>query len=274
MVKYCPRCGSPNTDDALFCIKCGYKFGEESQKIEPVAQEPQIPQMQPRIKEKKKFDFVGIITQDKRFEVIFFAIIAVIIILAVYMDLSISGLQNDLNVAQQKYSNLWNQLNSTTAQVANLKQTLMYQSLNISMLQNKLNNYSAQISMLQYELKQKNSTITSLNNIVYGNDSLSLLNNQPVILSTGQMAYYNLTVSYSGLLEIQITSVNPYAIEIVNNNLNFHVIYSSNGTIQTITYQVPAFGLPTSPYVYELIVSNTAKNTGQNTYYVSVTLLY
>ncbi|MGC9090099.1 MAG: zinc-ribbon domain-containing protein, partial [Caldisericia bacterium] len=25
MVKYCPRCGTPNDDNALFCVKCGYQ---------------------------------------------------------------------------------------------------------------------------------------------------------------------------------------------------------------------------------------------------------
>ena len=28
MVKYCPRCGAQNDDNANFCIKCGYKFLE------------------------------------------------------------------------------------------------------------------------------------------------------------------------------------------------------------------------------------------------------
>ncbi|MGC9069672.1 MAG: zinc-ribbon domain-containing protein [Thermoprotei archaeon] len=26
MVKYCPRCGTPNEDDALYCVKCGNRF--------------------------------------------------------------------------------------------------------------------------------------------------------------------------------------------------------------------------------------------------------
>jgi len=29
MVKYCPRCGYPNPDDALFCVKCGYQFPQQ-----------------------------------------------------------------------------------------------------------------------------------------------------------------------------------------------------------------------------------------------------
>jgi len=35
MVKYCPKCGAPNDDDANFCVKCGYRF--------PVQQTPQAP---------------------------------------------------------------------------------------------------------------------------------------------------------------------------------------------------------------------------------------
>jgi len=34
MVKYCPKCGTPNEDDALFCKKCGYKFMPSSNKFE------------------------------------------------------------------------------------------------------------------------------------------------------------------------------------------------------------------------------------------------
>ncbi|MGC9124266.1 MAG: zinc-ribbon domain-containing protein [Thermoplasmata archaeon] len=26
MVKYCPKCGTPNEDDALYCVKCGNRF--------------------------------------------------------------------------------------------------------------------------------------------------------------------------------------------------------------------------------------------------------
>ncbi|MGC8993002.1 MAG: zinc-ribbon domain-containing protein [Thermoplasmata archaeon] len=29
MTKICPRCNTENPDNAVYCIKCGYKFGEE-----------------------------------------------------------------------------------------------------------------------------------------------------------------------------------------------------------------------------------------------------
>ncbi|BFH74827.1 hypothetical protein SJAV_27710 [Sulfurisphaera javensis] len=34
MVKYCPRCGSPNPDDAVFCQRCGYPL-QGTQQIQP-----------------------------------------------------------------------------------------------------------------------------------------------------------------------------------------------------------------------------------------------
>jgi len=46
MIKYCPQCGTPNQNDAKFCIKCGYQFPQEEQ----VSQQPpqQIAQSSPQ----------------------------------------------------------------------------------------------------------------------------------------------------------------------------------------------------------------------------------
>jgi len=41
MVKYCPMCGSPNPDNAMFCVRCGYRF---SQVVQPIQQGPQMQQ--------------------------------------------------------------------------------------------------------------------------------------------------------------------------------------------------------------------------------------
>ncbi|MGC8620247.1 MAG: zinc ribbon domain-containing protein [Thermoplasmata archaeon] len=36
MVKYCPRCGTPNEDDALYCVKCGNPFSSpQNEKLIP-----------------------------------------------------------------------------------------------------------------------------------------------------------------------------------------------------------------------------------------------
>ena len=36
MVKYCPRCGAPNEDNALFCSKCGWQFPQ----VQQIPQQP------------------------------------------------------------------------------------------------------------------------------------------------------------------------------------------------------------------------------------------
>jgi len=41
MVKYCPMCGYPNPDNAMFCVRCGYRF---PQVVQPVQQGPQMQQ--------------------------------------------------------------------------------------------------------------------------------------------------------------------------------------------------------------------------------------
>jgi|GEM_PF-1852599 len=49
MTKYCPRCGTPNPDDALFCAKCGYQFPQSTTTPSPTPTQPapQSPPPQP-----------------------------------------------------------------------------------------------------------------------------------------------------------------------------------------------------------------------------------
>jgi hypothetical protein len=49
MTKYCPRCGAPNPDDALFCAKCGYQFPQSTITPSPTPTQPapQSPPPQP-----------------------------------------------------------------------------------------------------------------------------------------------------------------------------------------------------------------------------------
>ncbi len=42
-MKYCPRCGYPNPDDAKFCIRCGYQFPEMIQLNQPPQSQPPSP---------------------------------------------------------------------------------------------------------------------------------------------------------------------------------------------------------------------------------------
>ncbi|WP_410545613.1 zinc-ribbon domain-containing protein [Acidianus sp.] len=47
MVKYCPKCGYPNSDDANFCVRCGYQFSAvgDQQSQQPNSQPPYILQI-------------------------------------------------------------------------------------------------------------------------------------------------------------------------------------------------------------------------------------
>lgn len=49
MTKYCPRCGTPNPDDALFCARCGYQFPQFTTTPSPTPTQPapQSPPPQP-----------------------------------------------------------------------------------------------------------------------------------------------------------------------------------------------------------------------------------
>lgn len=47
MVKYCPKCGYPNPDDAKFCMKCGYQLPTILQQPSPNSQPPSIPTTPP-----------------------------------------------------------------------------------------------------------------------------------------------------------------------------------------------------------------------------------
>ncbi|MCI2414472.1 MAG: zinc-ribbon domain-containing protein [Candidatus Aramenus sp.] len=36
-MKYCPRCGYQNLDDAKFCARCGYQFPDTTQQSPPLS---------------------------------------------------------------------------------------------------------------------------------------------------------------------------------------------------------------------------------------------
>ncbi|BDC17565.1 zinc ribbon domain-containing protein [Acidianus sp. HS-5] len=82
MVKYCPRCGYPNVDDAKFCMRCGYPFQQPPPNTpppttpQPLYVPPQRPYTRTKRKSKKKVGIpIGAI------------IVAIIAILAVISSL-------------------------------------------------------------------------------------------------------------------------------------------------------------------------------------------
>ncbi|MFP3202485.1 MAG: zinc ribbon domain-containing protein [Sulfolobus sp.] len=96
MVKYCPRCGYPNADDAVFCVRCGYQlpnlpysqpYQQPPQQPIPYQQPPQYPpyqqppygappaQLPPYQQPKKKFPVKAVIG----------AVVAVVVVLVVLL---------------------------------------------------------------------------------------------------------------------------------------------------------------------------------------------
>jgi len=96
MVKYCPRCGYPNADDAVFCVRCGYQlpnlpysqpYQQPPQQPIPSQQPPQYPpyqqppygappaQLPPYQQPKKKFPVKAVIG----------AVVAVVVVLVVLL---------------------------------------------------------------------------------------------------------------------------------------------------------------------------------------------
>jgi hypothetical protein len=60
MVKYCPRCGTPNDDNALFCVKCGYQFPQQqlqSQLTSPLYKDQHLTKLSKT--SKKKWILIG-----------------------------------------------------------------------------------------------------------------------------------------------------------------------------------------------------------------------
>lgn len=75
MVKYCPKCGFPNPDDAKFCMRCGYQLPTIAQQPDP--QPPSVPTTPPE-QPKKKLPLKAIIG----------VVIIVIVVLASFLVLS------------------------------------------------------------------------------------------------------------------------------------------------------------------------------------------
>jgi len=83
MVKYCPRCGAPNEDNALFCSKCGYQFPQVQQQMaqqpgQSTQQTPIYSTSIPKKSRKKTWIVVGSII----------AVVIIVIIVMAYIEVS------------------------------------------------------------------------------------------------------------------------------------------------------------------------------------------
>jgi Predicted membrane protein len=104
MVKYCPKCGYPNSDDANFCVRCGYQFSAvgDQQSQQPNSQPPYIPANSNSPESpKKKIPLKAIIG----------GILAIIIILVVFLVvlplISPRGVSALASTAQSEFGGKW-----------------------------------------------------------------------------------------------------------------------------------------------------------------------
>jgi len=82
MVKYCPKCGTPNEDNAQFCSKCGYQFPQVQQQMaqqqgQPTQQKPIDSTSKPKKSRKKTWIVVGSIIAVVIIVILVIAFIAV-----------------------------------------------------------------------------------------------------------------------------------------------------------------------------------------------------
>ncbi|PVU74309.1 hypothetical protein DDW13_07940 [Acidianus hospitalis] len=104
MVKYCPKCGYPNSDDANFCVRCGYQFSAVGyqQSQQPNSQPPYIPaNINSPESPNKKIPLKAIIG----------GILAIIIILVVFLVvlplISPHGVYALASTAQSEFGGKW-----------------------------------------------------------------------------------------------------------------------------------------------------------------------
>ena len=146
MVKYCPRCGYPNSDDANFCVRCGYQFPAvgSQQFPQPNFQPPYIPANSNSPESpKKKIPLKAIIG----------GILAIIIILVVFLVvlplISPHGVSALASTAQSEFGGKWviAKCKSGTAsymgngeyKVKYLNGTVVYESYNSLQFNNLIN---------------------------------------------------------------------------------------------------------------------------------------
>ncbi|WP_373469197.1 zinc ribbon domain-containing protein [Acidianus infernus] len=104
MVKYCPKCGYPNPDDAKFCMKCGYQLPTILQQPSPNSQPPSIPTTPPE-QPKKELPLKAIIGLVVAAIVVLVVFIVVLPLISPYG--STHGISTLASTAQSNFGGSW-----------------------------------------------------------------------------------------------------------------------------------------------------------------------
>jgi uncharacterized membrane protein YvbJ len=139
MVKYCPRCGTPNEDDALYCVKCGNRFLQmstiETQKPENKKSE-KIASTSPKYN-KKDSDAISlllillgllgivvyIVTRD--FSILFFIIIIIFFIYILYKILPFNETYKEINETYKEMIQTYKETNRIRKELNQTLKSLM-----------------------------------------------------------------------------------------------------------------------------------------------------
>jgi ribosomal protein L40E len=260
MTKYCPKCGAPNPDDAVYCTKCGYKFlpeateqpaKEQKKEVAQVSLQQTSAQPSPETPKQVQTKPSG---QKSR--------LGVWLIIGLIVGLLIAGIPAMYFYQQsQYYKSEVNYLNSSYASLQS----------SYSSLQSQYSSLKSSYSSLQSQYSSLQSSYSSLQSIVSLSDSSVFVNQQTVSEPAGSSYSWTFNVNYAGYIVVYVsssTTSNTY-VEISgysNNGISYNSGHVTIGTSGSVAYPV----LPGSVIVY---VGNTNLFSGA-TETVTITYYY
>jgi len=280
MVKYCPKCGTPNDDDANFCIKCGYRFPTQAPEISgatkeeipksPVQGKPQeekaAPQASPGVTESPITNpSIGSTINSTPSPSVPPSVnppksqpssssanppskpssgkgLKIIAITLVILLIAVSG-------AMAYYtSSLQSQLNADNSEISSLNSQLNADNSTVSSLQSQLSSANGQVSSLQSQLLSDSNEISSLESQV------SNLQSQLSSASSSSSSLQSQLSSYEAIANLQDSSTLTYD-QTVNQPAGSYTYWT--------------FSLSYPGYLLVDVLSSTTSNT-----YVTVSYSY
>ncbi len=244
-MKYCPRCGYPNPDDAKFCMRCGYQFPGMTQQppTQPYPRPPPIPApsypQQPSYSQpprKGKIPIIPIVS-----------LIAVVIVVVVVLTVVLPGITSSggnvlVSAADHAFGGNWKIESDRSSTVTVSGNTVTVAYLNGTTITESLSNfiYSNPLGQLLLSAIQNGISKVSSYTLVNGTSTINMvvvynLNNYPT-LESSVMQYeeshetYNYTggTYYMNYLHDQIFTI-------YNGNLYLIAIYGFYPKVAQIT---------------------------------------
>ncbi len=238
-MKYCPRCGYPNPDDAKFCIKCGYQFPEltTQQPPQPLQAPPTAPPPaygQPQSGGGKKFPLIPIVA------VMAVVIVVVVVLAAVLPGITGGGGNTLASAADHAFGGNWkvNSSKSGTATISGNTVTIAY--LNGTTQTMSLSSYASQNSLGQALLTGISKLSTYY--LVNGNESIQIgivynaKSDSSLMFFVGLAESFSKSYNYSGgTFYLSSSSGYDEVLTMYNGNLYSIDFYNFTPSVQEIT---------------------------------------